>query len=158
LYHQLQIFRHQTHISQRKLVDKSVANYILELARVPCFESFPEIIATFSRTELDDIAIELKDILHANIEMQTTGDINRVPKDIAQRVKNAVRLGNRFLMQSAAVVIMTLAVATQPGFNIFRNAHAVMLEEAEHAKCLDTMVMASHYSFAHVHMLVGCWL
>jgi hypothetical protein len=90
--------------------------------------------------------------------MQTTGDISKVPKDIAQRVKNAARLGNRFLMQSAAVVIMTLAVATQPGFNIFRNAHAVMLEEAEHANCLDTMVVASHYPFAHVHMLVGCWL
>ena len=80
----------------------------------------------------------------------------KILEHIVEKVKNAARLGYRFLVQSAAVVVITLAVATEPMFNIFRNAHALLLEEAGRANCMDTMGLASHYLFAHVHMLVGC--
>lgn len=137
-------------------VSGSMASYIIQLANVPGTTRSPEILATFTPQQLRAIEHQLRDIVAAYWELQENNDTPT--EDIKKRVQDAARVGYRHLLGTAAVVITTLAVATEASFSIFRNSHAVMLEEAGRANCLDTMGLASHYPHAFVHMLVGCWL
>ncbi|RYO12838.1 hypothetical protein AA0121_g8855 [Alternaria tenuissima] len=136
-----------------KEVDGSAASYILELANLPGFPRSPEVLATFTNSELTHLENQLEPIFHAHRELLTNGDV--MNDDIKRTVKAAAETGYYALLEKAAIVCTTSSVATEMSFNVVRQTHAVFLEEAGRANDAEFAGYFSHYWNAHLRMFIG---
>jgi hypothetical protein len=136
-----------------KEVDGSAANYILELANLPGFPRSPELLATFTKGELAYLEDELKPIIQAYQDLLDNGDV--MDDDIKRDIKSAAKTGYYALLEKAAIVCTTSSVATEMSFNVVRQTHAVLLEDASRANDAEFAGYFSHYWNAHLRMFVG---
>lgn len=136
-----------------KEVDGSAANYILELANHPDFPRSPEVLATFTSSELTDLEDKLAPIIHAHRDLLGNGVL--MDNDIKRAVKSAAKTGYYALLEKAAVVCTTSSVATEMSFNVVRQTHAVFLEDAGRANDAEFAGYFSHYWNAQLRMFIG---
>ncbi|KAL1603739.1 hypothetical protein SLS60_005329 [Paraconiothyrium brasiliense] len=155
LEHYLRHFRTQhPGIADKRFraVQGSVAWIVLQLAQAPGFEVTELVRTTWSEEELDSIADELRPIIIAMRDIDTTGEMN---KETKKAVKIAFKNGFRHVIARAPVVCTTASVANSSGFQIIRRAVAVCLEEAGRATDLEFLGFLSNYWDVDFRLFVG---
>ncbi|OAL44542.1 hypothetical protein IQ07DRAFT_578077 [Pyrenochaeta sp. DS3sAY3a] len=135
------------------LIDDSVAFYICQIAGIEGYPVSDRIINAFTAQELEIMHGQLSDLREVHSELVMSA--NDMTEDLERKATNSARLGFRFLISRASFVVTTMATATRRSFNIFRQAHVVVLEEAGRANEAETVALFSHYCDVLLRMFVG---
>lgn len=107
-------------------LDEAASRFILELAKFPGFEYSDEVKSTFSKDELAVLANKLAPVTDARRELRANGNKT---KKVATEVEKAAKYGLRVLLERAAIVVTTAAIATKPDFTTFRHTKFLMVDE-----------------------------
>ncbi|KAH7075816.1 hypothetical protein BKA63DRAFT_413075 [Paraphoma chrysanthemicola] len=134
------------------LIRDSMAYNIMMLAQVPGFPPSPALQASFSAQELSEAAAETRDLVLAQRDWITDGELS---SEAAARAKKAALVAYRIILRRAAYVVTTLSTATSNGFNVFRHATALVCEESGRASDADMVGIFSQYPFVKVRVLSG---
>ncbi|KAH4806943.1 hypothetical protein HBI88_100770 [Parastagonospora nodorum] len=142
------------HDARFVFIKTSMAYNIMMLAEVPGFPKSAALIATFSATELADIAQESSDLRDAQRDLITEGAMS---KDIASKAKKGAKQIIKHLLEKAAYIVTTLAIATTSSFNAYRQSSVIMLEEAGRPNDAGTIGIFAHFWSAKLRLVSGDW-
>ncbi|KAL6169668.1 hypothetical protein ACJQWK_04672, partial [Exserohilum turcicum] len=135
-----------------RLIEGSLAYVILQLARFGNVPITEEVANTWTEEERDNLAEKLKPLIKAREDLESE---DRITRDNMRDVGRAFQVGYIAVLQRAAVICTTLAVATTTSLQIYRQAHAVCLEEAGRGIDLDVTALLSTHWACDLIMMVG---
>lgn len=126
------------------------------IARMPGYGYSEPLTSRFSQQELNDMAHDTRGHIEARRDLIQAGGI--ISDVIKSKAKAAAKLGMESLLRHASFIVTTLSSATSNGFNIYRQATAVVCEEADRIDDAEMVGLFSQYLYVHLGMLGGSWI